>query len=58
VSQFRDSALKGGILDEVQGQSKKVIAQLVDAMNLQGVKQVNIVTAQPNPETTLPETCK
>jgi hypothetical protein len=58
VSQFRDSALKGGILDEVQGQSKKVIAQLVDAMNLQGVKQVNIVAAPPNPETTLPETCK
>jgi hypothetical protein len=58
VKQFRDNALKEGILNDVQKQSQTVIENLVKGMELPGVAQIQVVPAPPDPNAKLPETCQ
>jgi len=55
VGQFRDMALKDDILAQVQNNSKLAVQNFVLSL---GVKQVNVVTATPDPNAPLPESCK
>lgn len=56
VQQFRDRALEEGILNDVQAQAKAVIENFVKSLNPQA--QVRVLTAAPDPNAPLPETCQ
>jgi hypothetical protein len=55
VRQFRDMALKAGILDTVQENSQRVIHVLVTNL---GVKSVTVVTTPPDANAPLPDSCQ
>jgi hypothetical protein len=53
--QFRDMAMKDEILNQVQANTKTVIQALVSDL---GVKQVNVITAAPDPNAPVPDSCR
>lgn len=57
IGQFRQQAMDGGILAEVQRQSQVAIGEFIAALGIPGVTQINVTTAPPD-SATLPMTCQ
>lgn len=58
IAQFRQSALEGGILDEVNRQAQIAIGQFVSLLNLPAITAVNVTTTPPDPNAPLPPSCQ
>jgi hypothetical protein len=56
IHQFRDNALEGGILTEVQGNAQQVVADLIRATGDPDT-EVQILPTQPDPNAALPDSC-
>lgn len=57
IEQFRNGALESGILLEAQSQAQIAIQQFIALLGNPQITSVNVLTSEPLPDATLPQTC-